>query len=78
MICSLVANGAGVSIVDPASAAQFGGIGLEVRPFEPAVSYEIAVFHAAERGLSRIGQAFLKAFDAHLQRFVEPTPKSRT
>jgi DNA-binding transcriptional LysR family regulator len=78
MICSLVANGAGVSIVDPASAAQFGGIGLEVRPFEPEVSYEIAVFHAAERGLSRIGQAFLKAFDAHLQRFVEPTPKSRT
>ncbi len=78
MICGLVAHGAGVSIVDPASAAQFGGIGLEVRPFQPAVSYEIAVFHAAERGLSRIGQAFLDAFDAHLQRFVEPTPKSTT
>jgi DNA-binding transcriptional LysR family regulator len=78
MICSLVAHGAGVSIVDPASAAQFGGTRLEVRPFQPTVSYEIAVFHAAERGLSRIGQAFLEAFDAHLQRFIEPTLKGTT
>jgi DNA-binding transcriptional LysR family regulator len=71
MICGLVADGAGVSIVDPASAKQFGAAGLEVRPFLPAVPYEIAVFHAAERGLSRIGRAFLDAFDVHLQRFVE-------
>jgi len=33
MICSLVAHGAGISIVDPASAAQFGA-GLEVRSFQ--------------------------------------------
>jgi DNA-binding transcriptional LysR family regulator len=76
MICGLVVGGAGVSIVDPASAAQFAGTGLEVRPFQPEVLYEIGVFHASERGLSRIGQAFIEAFDALLQGFVDPIRKS--
>lgn len=70
VICSLVANGVGVSIVDPASAAQFRDAGLEVRPFRPVVPYEIAVFHAADRALSMIGRAFLETFDAHMRNFV--------
>jgi DNA-binding transcriptional LysR family regulator len=76
MICALVGNGAGVSIVDPASAAQFAGSGLAIRPFRPAVSYEIATFHSSERALSRLGQAFLDAFDAHLRGFAQPSRKT--
>jgi DNA-binding transcriptional LysR family regulator len=76
IICNLVAHGAGVSIVDPATATQFGGSDLVVRPFEPVVPYEIAVFHSADRGLSRIGQAFLAAFDSHLARFTALPAKS--
>jgi DNA-binding transcriptional LysR family regulator len=77
MICGLVANGVGVSIVDPASAAQFRATGLEIRPFCPIVPYEIAIFHSSERDLPLIGRAFLDAFDAHLQNFVV-SPKERT
>jgi DNA-binding transcriptional LysR family regulator len=76
MICALVGNGAGVSIVDPASAAQFAGSGLAVRLFRPAIFYEIATFHSSERALSRLGQAFLDAFDAHLRGFVPPARKT--
>ena len=69
IICGLVANGAGVSVVDPATARQFRVLGLEARQFRPVVPYEIAVFHSADRGVSRIGQAFLNAFDTHLRAF---------
>jgi DNA-binding transcriptional LysR family regulator len=73
MMCGLVANGAGVSVVDPATAAQFQIMGLEIRKFRPVVPYDIAVFHSAERSISRIGQAFLTAFDARLRTFSDPT-----
>jgi DNA-binding transcriptional LysR family regulator len=75
IICSLVAGGAGVSIVDPATADQFAHLGLAIRPFRPNVFYEIAVFHSSERGLSRIGQLFLEDFDSHLRSFVQPASR---
>ena len=75
IICNLVAGGAGVSIVDPATAEQFAHVGLAIRPFRPEVFYEIAVFHSAERGLSRIGQLFLDDFDSHLRRFIQPASR---
>ena len=75
IICNLVAGGAGVSIVDPATASQFAHLGLAIRPFSPSVFYEIAVFHSAERGLSRIGQLFLEDFDSHLRSFVQPASR---
>jgi len=75
IICNLVASGAGVSIVDPATAEQFAHVGLAIRPFRPEVFYEIAVFHSAERGLSRIGQFFLDDFDGHLRRFIQPASR---
>jgi len=78
MICGMVANGGGVSIVDPATAAQFQSLGLEIRPFRPLVPYDIAMFHSAERGLSRIGQAFHDAFDVHLSGFSCSTRKTST
>jgi DNA-binding transcriptional LysR family regulator len=58
-VCGLVASGAGWSIVDPLSARTFGHLGLKVRPFEPAIHYEIASFHAREREPSILAQSFL-------------------
>jgi DNA-binding transcriptional LysR family regulator len=72
-ICSMVASGLGVSIVDRASALQFQQAGLEIRPFQPTVLYDIAVFHAAEPNLSTIARGFLDAFDAHMRTFLTPT-----
>jgi DNA-binding transcriptional LysR family regulator len=76
-ICTMVANGLGVSIVDCASALQFQRAGLEIRPFRPAVLYDIAVFHASEPHLSTIARGFLDAFDAHMRTFLVPTGEDR-
>lgn len=43
-ICSLVATGCGVSIVDRLSAEHFAPLGVTIRELEPAVPYEIGVF----------------------------------
>ena len=69
-VCAMVASGLGVSIVDRASALQFQSVGLEIRPFRPAVLYDIAVFHAADPKLSTIARNFLDAFDAHMRTFL--------
>ena len=58
-VCGLVASGAGWSIVDPLSAQTFKHLGLAVRPFEPAIHYEIGAFWAREREPSILTQAFL-------------------
>ena len=45
-LCGLVASGAGWSLVDPLSAQTFQHLGLTVRPFDPAITYEIGAFFA--------------------------------
>ncbi len=66
-LCGLVAAGAGWSIVDPLSAESFAQLGLVVRPFEPAIVYEIGAFHRRDREPSVLGAAFLNLLDAKLQ-----------
>jgi hypothetical protein len=46
---------------------------LEIRPFQPAVLYDIAVFHAADPNLSTIARGFLDAFDTHMRIFLAPS-----
>lgn len=65
-ICAMVAEGGGVSIVDSWSARMFGKMGLEIRPFEPTITYEIGVITSSEWPLSRLAQAFLSLIDSTL------------
>jgi DNA-binding transcriptional LysR family regulator len=58
-LCGLVASGAGWSLVDPLSSQTFQHLGLSVRPFDPAIYYEIGAFSAREREPSILAQAFL-------------------
>jgi DNA-binding transcriptional LysR family regulator len=58
-ICGMVASGAGWSLVDGLSAETFKHLGLVVRRFEPAISYEIGAFSAGDREPSLLAQAFL-------------------
>ena len=64
--CALVAAGTGWSLVDPLSAQSFSHLGLVARPFEPAVIYEIGVFHRRDREPSLLAAAFLDLLDAKL------------
>lgn len=65
-LCGLVAAGTGWSLIDPLSAESFGHLGLVVRPFEPAILYEVGVFHRRDRELSTLAVAFLDLLEAKL------------
>jgi len=64
--CALVAAGTGWSLVDPLSAHSFSSLGLVMRPFEPAVMYDIGVFHRRDREPSVLAAAFLELLDSKL------------
>ena len=65
-LCGLVAAGTGWALVDPLSADGFGNIGLVARPFEPAILYEIGVFHRRDREPSMLAAAFLEMLEGKL------------
>jgi DNA-binding transcriptional LysR family regulator len=64
--CALVAAGTGWSLVDPLSAQSFSPLGIVARPFEPAVIYEIGVFHRRDREPSVLAAAFLELLESKL------------
>ena len=65
-LCGLVAAGIGWALVDPLSADGFGNLGLVARPFEPAIRYEIGVFHRRDREPSMLAAAFLEKLEGKL------------
>lgn len=62
--CSLVASGAGVSIVDPFTADEYRGRGVVVRPFRPTILSEIAVVWATGRFRSALARDFVGSVHA--------------
>jgi len=72
-LCGLVASGAGWSLVDPLSAQTFQHLGLTVRPFDPAITYEIGAFFAREREPSILTQAFLTLLSDKLNSLDHPS-----
>lgn len=67
--CAIVAAGGGATLVDPLSAASYSGGNIVIRPFTPAVPYDICVFH--RRSLSLLGEVFMQRLDTHLAAHVE-------
>lgn len=65
-VCAMVAAGVGWSIVDPLSAQRFAHLGIVVRPFEPAIQYDIGVFRRRDREPSVLAAAFLGLLAAEL------------
>lgn len=69
--CGLVASGAGVTIVDPFTAFEFSGRGVVVRPFRPAVLYEIGIVWASGRFRSALALDFAGEVRAAVARRAE-------
>jgi DNA-binding transcriptional LysR family regulator len=65
-----VANGLGVSIVEPASAEEFASLGVVVRRFAPALPYDIAVFHSDIHQPSLVTRAFLDVLGKRIEPFT--------
>ncbi len=68
-ICSMVAAGIGIGLVNPLTAEPYAGHGLTLRPFEPALHFRTLLITPPNRIASRI----LDDFIAELKRAV-PNP----
>lgn len=74
--CALVAENAGVAIVDPFTARQWQPMGLAIRPLAIDIPFEICVVASHEIPLSIAARQFLTLFEEELSRSHEtgPTP----
>jgi len=69
--CRLVAAGAGVSIVDPFTAAQFSARELIVRDFRPHVRFEMFLLFPALRPRSKLLDSFVEALRIEVRRIIK-------
>jgi DNA-binding transcriptional LysR family regulator len=69
--CALAASGAGICVVEPFAASDWSGRGTVSRPFEPAVPYELAMFHSAGRAPSRLAAEFAGALETRIAPFLD-------
>lgn len=58
-VCSLVVQGLGCSIVNPATATDFVAQGLVVRPFRPRIDFEYVLYTPSFRPLSQTALRFV-------------------
>ena len=59
-IATLVANGIGIAIIDPFTAATFEGRGITGRPFEPPALYELRLVYAGYTPRTGHAEAFAR------------------
>lgn len=71
--CAFVAAGAGISIVEPFSAGEFGADQLVVRPFRPAVWFDIWLILPTGRPRSRLAEEFIGFFRKAMEAY-HPRP----
>src|SRR6056297_396177 len=76
-ICRLVARGAGVALVDRASAETFESGGLVIRRFEPRVDYEVCMFFRNTPPPSPLAEALMTEIVSVLEGFAGQVPLGR-
>ncbi len=65
--CMLASERLGVSIVDPMTARSFAGGRLAVRPFRPALPFDVCVIQPVDAQMPRIVRSFLEGLWAELE-----------
>ena len=71
-LCSLVASGCGVSLVNPLTAEPLEREGrLVIRPFAPAITMPLRVLRPKNRPRSQLCDHFIEHMRCHLQRIFE-------
>ena len=69
--CLLVAEGAGLSIVDPGAASEFEGRGIVLRRFEPAIDNGFVSLRLPHRPISALGETVMRAIADQIAAFGE-------
>ncbi|MCB1478048.1 MAG: LysR substrate-binding domain-containing protein [Tepidamorphaceae bacterium] len=60
VVCEFVADGAGVGLVEPATAFEMADRGLEIRPFEPSIPYFVSLLLPLNRTEPLFFGSFMK------------------
>ena len=60
MACAMVAEGLGVSVLDPFTARSFMGRGIVSVPFIPDIAFDFRIVVSTQRSLSRIAASFIE------------------
>lgn len=72
-ICELVANGAGLAIVEPVTAANFAAAGKVItRPLHPVQPFRYDLLLPALRDPSRVASRFLEMVEAQFKAVLDP------
>lgn len=72
--CGLVAAGAGVAVVDPFTAEEYRGRGIEIRPLRPRVVFDMAIIWGAGRFRSAVALDFAERVRSTVRDFAEAVP----
>lgn len=73
-VCSLALEGIGIGIVNALIASDFMPRGLVVKPFEPAISFDIFMLHPLHSPPSQLARKFAACVRAELRRRPGITP----
>ena len=73
-ICAMVAEGVGISVLDPLTARAYAGPTLAIRPFEPAVPYELKLVLPAGQPRSDRAHAFIVLLQTHMEQAATLRP----
>ena len=68
--CAMVSRGIGVSIIDPVTASTYADSGIEIRPFDPPVPFDIGILYPAHRPRSLLAQEFATVLKQALSPYV--------
>lgn len=58
-LCTYVANGVGIAIVDPYTARTFDQLGVAVRRFEPSIPYDFSISFSVHRARTDLAETFI-------------------
>ncbi len=77
-ICSLVAGGMGISILDKLTAQAYANHNIAIRPFAPSVPCELKLVLPARQALSKPAQAFVDISKSVMQHQPDFDPSGQT
>jgi DNA-binding transcriptional LysR family regulator len=70
--CLLVAEGGGISIVDPYSAAEFLDKGIVAKPFAPFIDAGFVALRSPQHSASALATTFMREFREHVGNWTLP------
>ena len=68
--CNFVHEGAGVALVDAMSADHYRDHNIAIRPFEPAIMFDIAILFPANRPRSQLASEFAHALKKGFEKYL--------